>query len=136
MIPTITKGTIKMRKILFRGKCLTSKQWNYGCYVDVPGYKPHIIKSSGNSHNVDPETVGQYTGIKDKNGVKIFEGDIVQNHGEHWKRVVYFDIGKLQFRIKENTDSVWEKNDSCFGYGAKDIEKFEYEITGNIHKGD
>ena len=66
------------REILFRGRRLDNGQWVYGYYsCDIGKY--HFIKSINDylDYRIDPNTLGQFTGLMDMNNNKIFEGDIV-----------------------------------------------------------
>lgn len=84
-----------MREILFRAKSNATQKWVDGFYEPnpfVPG-NHLIIDSSGDAYQVDPTTIGQYTGLTDRNGTKIFEGDIINAEwsGEKTAQVVFLN---------------------------------------------
>ena len=125
-----------MREILFRGKRTDNGKWIYGnyCYaelIDKSGYEDLIIEqpADGETRRVIPKTVGQYTGLKDKNGKRIFEGDIVycKSRLDNANMVVIFECGQFRMVLSENYRS-YQTNS-----GFYDINCFDKEVIGNIH---
>ena len=73
-----------MREIKFRGKRLDNGEWVYGHYIKVTPYKDvdgHRIctQDTWDMIPVDPASLGQFTGLRDKNGREIYEGDILHD---------------------------------------------------------
>lgn len=115
-----------MREILFRGKF--GNEWEYGFLSIEP--KGLVIKEpykneSSNVWHIDADTVGQYTGLTDKNGTKIFEGDIVK-YGDTVHNVVFEQRnGTAYFGLVYSTLETLS-----FGY-YQDLKQIE--VIGNIY---
>lgn len=99
-----------MREILFRGKRVDNGGWVEGCFVHLDngrGKARHRIYTGDaetdcddfypEAYDVILETVGQYTGLDDKNGVKIFEGDILLEKNTGYKAVVEWQQDACRF---------------------------------------
>ena len=126
-----------MREILFRGKRKADGQWVLGafCPKNSKGRPCIIDLTSGYWYPIDPESIGQWTGLVDKNGVKVFEGD----------KVRYPDSSST-FNDDEVSEGFveWDAECMCFYFTNRfiiEMDEFDIvngvmvdvEVIGNIH---
>ena len=96
-----------MRTIKFRGKGPRAGNWFYGnLYIDMYG-RTHIFSLEVGGLEVNPETIGQFSGLYDCNGNKIYEGDIVEWEKDGLMYVVKFWDGMFYASVKECNDGIF-----------------------------
>ena len=138
-----------MNEILFRAKRKDNGKWIWGYYVKHLPFTPHCCteaKAGDYQHyiicdgfsdwgmsrdtihfQIDPETVGQYIGVKDCRGTKIFEGDILSKHTYFSIRIEYYNGMKVL-----DLDNV-RYNNRVLNVPVEEYDFDEWQITSNIH---
>lgn len=122
------------REILFRGKCMDNGEWLFGDlrHIFHGEYRTHIVDNSNGLNNgvcgleVDSSTIGQFTGLTDRNGTKIFEGDVIEytDGCNDWLGAVKYASDDAQFVVR---------------FIGGDVESFDNlysgdcEVIGNIY---
>ena len=116
-----------MREILFRGKSVTDGRWVFGDLSNYGDYRA-ITTTRGfsiiDSCEVIPETIGQYTGLTDKNGKRVFEADIVKVYDVYCNETV---VGVVEF-----CDGSFRICDTDFTSYYRWMD-YEVEVIGNIY---
>ena len=146
-----------MREILFRGKRVDNGEWIYGYYIKATHHwhnhgihedwiATDTVQNGGwcnvrGKYAVIPDTIGQFTGLVDKNGDKIFEGDVFVDKGNETIDVVEFRNGKfclVSYGIKGALmEYGWDENEGGFGEceccAIDDYYVDAMEFTHNVH---
>lgn len=121
-----------MREILFHGKRVDNGEWVEGDLLQVKYYNKPTAECKimpqtpvSSAYPVLPETVGQYTGLTDKNGKRIFEGDILNTSNSNC-RIWYVDYKHTAFCVNQVNANYCCLLDEFMQYSS-------VEVIGNIH---
>lgn len=121
------------REILFRGWNKKNKKWIYGYYFTYRGN--HFISPDDKvnpldtykDYVIDADTVGQYTGLKDAKGKRIFEGDIIESNDSRY--VIQYDEEEAKVVAAHEKLLLLTR-----GFNQQWINKWKKVIIGNIHE--
>lgn len=144
----LSKGGEGMREIKFRGRVFETGQWLYGSLIQFK-YKHAMIYDQEKDHeeSVEENTIGQFTGLHDKNGVEIYEGDLIRELGlnKTWtlsrrdefsnrNHIVMWDEENLQWcgnLYEQSALEIYEMDTRPLEFLCK---KYTIEVIGNIHE--
>ena len=131
-----------MREIKFRGKDILNGEWIKGYlfydYNNADEYRPFITYKSEaflggvNEQQIDKDTIGQYTGLKDKNGKEIYEGDVLQDKDCIYK--VIFEYGSFDGKIIEVLRNVGTQKGMTYQLSFIISDNDNIKVIGNIYE--
>ena len=132
---------VQMREIVFRGKRIDNGEWIEGFYVALIDGAHYIcdgllriaVGSVPRKYEVIPETVGQYTGMKDKRGKMIFEGDIIAGEDERCTTVYHCNTGQTTINRWTEKNIKYKVEFTPSSLQLISVYASKFEVIGNIH---
>ena len=123
------------REIKFRGKTINGNEWIYGPTISQGTIKRKANKwfmevAENKWKGLQPNTLGQYTGLKDKNGKEIYEGDIIRSFDSNDDAILHYIVWEearfvALYKGRNFSSKCFLKQDW--------LDEFDKEVIGNIH---
>lgn len=128
------------REIKFGGKSIYDVEWLYGSlikieedrYAIIPDLNDIEIGNSIGIYEVDPITIGQFTGLRDKNGIEIYEGDIIRWRRDGKLYLVKFYAGMFYASVEELNKGVYG-GIPLHALTVDEEDEYKCEVCGNIY---